>query len=222
MSKVLLAFCFMFIYIYNVFGQVFISCKKPLNNSDFIEIKEIDKNAFLDKQHEAYRVMKTNVKKIGKSLIIVSKTRGKIIFTDKIKDIDDVDQKIYEYIGMISGLNLHIIREKEYEWSNYIIVSANNGKCVRLWNMPIVSPDGKKLLAYSANLIYDPMPNGIQIVSIERGVLNCVSEYTTESWEPSAVAWRDNESVYIKKRVPAVLNDKKRDVISYSVMLIRR
>jgi hypothetical protein len=218
MKKITLLAFFLIACLSNDFGQGLITCNSITNKIKFSDVKLINENVFSDKKTSFNKLMRRDIKKINGIIDIIAKNGKHVKFYDKRKNSDDPDQHVYEYMGLMPKINVYLIKEMEYEWTNYIVINPNDGVYIKLWGMPYVSPDGTKLLSSAANLVFQPMPNGVQIISVKQGVFKCLVEYTADGWEPSAAAWKDNTSIYIKKRVPYVLTNTKKDIISYAIM----
>lgn len=163
----------------------------------------------------------------------VVKSEGKIVlsFVDAQKDnlvlndihttrSDDVDQVVYEYIGLLKRVNMHLIKVKYYEAGEFLLVNAETGTQTKMWGIPKVSPDKKHIIAASNAVGYDMMPNGIQMWSIIGGELQLDWEYNQEKWAPLDIDWISKDKFCLKRSIPDFVTPDKSEKIFFSEITI--
>ncbi len=169
-----------------------------------------------DKFRKALKVEQKNsdttsvVKNKGK-LIIALANNKKVILKDSLADSDNVEQVIYTYIEHLKDVGFYVIKAQHYETSEYLLINDKTGYKVKIWEKPKLSPDKKHIVASSNSLVYDAMPNGIQMWSLQSGTLNLEWEYKQDEWEPDSIVWAGNSSLYFIKKIPDFVSKTRKE-----------
>lgn len=207
--------------ILDVRSQNITSCKSGEKNIKITDLTSLNLFGVINKKSTMDFDKGVILKKNKKISIPVADTKKSVInFIDKKNGDDDPKNVSYTYVGVYKKYNLHIVKEVGYETEDYILVNGNSGKCVKLWGVPHLSPDGSKILSYAANIDYDPMPNGIQIIELQGNLFRCMVVYYADDWEPSAVVWKDDKTLYLEKTFPSILSSTKQKKVKYSLVVI--
>ncbi|HXA00435.1 MAG TPA: hypothetical protein VNW99_00500 [Cytophagaceae bacterium] len=122
----------------------------------------------------------------------------------------------YYYRGQLKS-GFHIIQEIYLEGSGYTLVNINTGERTKIWGMPVESPDHKRVIVYSFDLMAGYNSNDLQLFKIQNG--NMVKEWEKEfsTWGPNLPYWQDNQTVYLKQGTQGSQGDV---LYTYSAMKI--
>ncbi len=187
-------------------------CISPITEFEYNEIKNSHK---ID--YDTTPIIKTN----GVLILPLAKNK-KVILKDSLSNTDFVEQVTYEYIGFIKEVDLYIVSAQFYETGEILLINYKTGLKTKMWSIPKLSPDRKRLVAWSGILDYDLMPNGIQMWSIQKdGELKLEWEYTQNKWEPYDVKWTNNYTINVIKIIPDFLSPSKKDEKEYIKLLIK-
>jgi hypothetical protein len=105
-----------------------------------------------------------------------------------------------EYFKEIGYLVFHI---QKFEGDAYSMISESSAKEFILPGVPILSPNAKKLIATSYDLIAGYDPNSIQVWRIS--ATDMTREMTLDpepvNWGPSDASWIDDQTIYFTKNI---------------------
>ena len=150
---------------------------------------------------EAYQLKKrvVSVSRKGKQLIIALKSGKKITFTDS-KD-DDTQGKWYSYREYLPAIGYHLIHLQYYEGGGFIFLNANNGKYEIIEDIPLISPDKKRIAVVSYCDAYcNP---GIEVLRIsDKDIIKEFTLTPKEYWANGTLQWLDKENIKVTIKVP--------------------
>ena len=150
----------------------------------------------------------------GQTLSVKIKNGKLVTFTPDTSISEGGTQ--YYYRGQLKS-GFHIIREIYIEGSAFTLVNMNTGEKTKIWEAPVESPDHKRIIVCSLDLMAAFNNNGLQLFKIENG--NLVKEWEKEfsSWGPNMPYWKDNQTVYLKQGTQGSQGDV---MYTYSAMKI--
>ena len=198
--------------------------KNISNNDNFLSLDTIiqdHKLIITQLDEKKYKSLKNKIKNLRKvKERLISKKNGVIclplenstnkIFEDSVIS-ENENQISYEYIGYEKALNSYIILVKYYETGEYMLINNKTGKESKLWGLPIISPNQKKVCCYGDALGYDVMPNGIQMYDYSDNNLIKEWEWEIEDWKPESVEWLNNNTLLLIKVLPKEFYQTKLD-----------
>jgi hypothetical protein len=132
--------------------------------------------------------------------------------THTLKDhtnTDSDDYTSYTYSGMTKARDYFIFDVGLYEGGMYLLVDAENGKEIDLWQYPFPSPNGKWMLAFSYDMEAGFMPNGFQVIKKAGGELKTL-DHAPERWGVPEGFWVSGNTAYIVQQVPVYSADNFR------------
>jgi hypothetical protein len=145
----------------------------------------------------------------------------KLVLKDSLSYSDDVNQVTYKYVGFLKDIEYYIIIAQYYETGEYLLVDYKTGIKNKIWGLPKLSPDKKRIVAASNAIGYDIMPNGIQMWGIQKnGKLKLEWEYKQNQWAPDNVEWASNNTIYVNKKIPDFLSSSKKEEQYYIRLLM--
>jgi|GEM_PF-5366221 len=115
-------------------------------------------------------------------------------------DTTDTDTAAYYYYwGTLPAAHQWVLAVGLYEGRAAALVDQRSGRRTAIWGQPVASPDGRYLVAYSADLgaAYDA--NGLQLFKIEPTGPRLLWQYSLNSWEPREVRWQDSKTLLVKQ-----------------------
>ena len=92
-----------------------------------------------------------------------------------------------------------LLREQFYEGYRYVLVSRKTGKGFEIDNVPVLSPDRKRLVTSSKDLVAKYNPNAIKIYKISPENLKLEWSWEPKDWGPSEPSWTDDGTVALRK-----------------------
>jgi len=151
---------------------------------------------------ETKNLLKDNalVKRVGDSLII--KTNAKdLVLLDDDNDEDDADSfASYSYHGFLENANQFLVLGTYYEAYDYLLIDRQTGDITHLWGLPVVSPNGKHIIAGNTDLVAAFTPNGIQLFE-NAPKPKLIAERELQTWGPEEIKWMDNKTLLVKASV---------------------
>lgn len=159
-------------------------CKGILNSMDCAE------------KIEKYQFKKglSGVSRLRDKLIITLKSGKNVIFTDS--NNDDVNGKWYQYREYLAKIEYHIIHLQYYEGEGYIFLNADNGQYRIIQDIPLISPDAKRIAVFSDCDAY--CVPGIEIYRMTKS--NIIKEFSLtpkEYWAGGKLQWFDKHNIRV-------------------------
>lgn len=136
----------------------------------------------------------SKVKREGNTLIFTLQD-GKTAKLANLKNPEkDEDYSIFYYAHYLPEMQSHLIFGGYYESSDFVLVSAINGKQTHMWGEPYLSPDKKLVISPSFDLEVGFNNNGFELYSFQNGNLQQIGEIELKTWGPGQVKWIDNRT----------------------------
>jgi hypothetical protein len=136
------------------------------------------------------------VSRSGPTFSVRIKNGKQIDFTTDTSIIEGGTQ--YYYRGQLKS-GFHVIREIYLEGNAYSLVNISTGERTKIWGAPVESPDHKRIIVSSFDMMAAFNNNGLQLFKIENGNLTKEWEKDFSSWGPDLPYWKDNQTVYLKQ-----------------------
>ncbi len=133
---------------------------------------------------------------ILKDTLMVFTNNDTLKFISHGKNTDEISQEAFQFNGYERKSNSYILEVKGYESGSYFAI--NNGHKIPLWSMPIFNQNGTQVVTYSAGILYDANPNGIQIFNINNGNLTLQCSVTFPNFEIFDIAWTSKNKLFLK------------------------
>ncbi|WP_426059388.1 hypothetical protein [Hymenobacter sp. B1770] len=134
---------------------------------------------------------------------------------------DETEQLTYTYVGYMPDFRQHLLQERAYESSQWLLVSET-GETTPLWSQPLPSPDRVYLLTSNGSLDYDVMPTGLQLFRQVGGRVVKQWEHRLTTWEPRQVQWLTNDRLCLQGVVPAHLSATGKRNVFYRSLVLQR
>jgi hypothetical protein len=133
-----------------------------------------------------------------KHRLVIPTAAGNKVFRDKVFPENEVDDVTYEYLGFFPKLQQHFINVQYYE-SSELLVLEPSGNLIKLMGAPAYSPNLERMAVASRGLVYEMMPNGLQLAVRQQGKLKLVWELLPKTWEPVEIFWVTNSTIFLKQ-----------------------
>lgn len=119
------------------------------------------------------------------------------------------DSVSFDFHGFNSQSNLYILERHYWEGHEFLLIDKSNQIQFSIWNMPIFSPNHRKLVCKSDLPGYAWTPNGYQLWELDSSnEWTKTKEINQDVWTPIEIRWIDNENLLIKTvKVQEYLND---------------
>ena len=135
----------------------------------------------------------------GRQLIITLTSGKKITFTDSKED--DTQGKWYHYQEYFPAIKYHLIQVQYYEGRGYIFLNADNGKYNGIPDVPLVSPDNKRIAIIDLDYAYSKP--SIEIMQItDKEIIKEFSLSLKGYYDKGNLQWLDNDNIKITIEVP--------------------
>lgn len=163
------------------------------NSEDILSKCKVLTNDCLEKQSDFIYNNYNFIVKQGKSLRILSFDGKETILKDELEYEDSI--VVYKPLELFfDDLRYIFIELSYYEGNSYILFDRKYHKIIRLYDIPILSPDNQYLLVVSSSVAYNP--SGIQIVKLSDREPEIVFEIKNK-WLPCLGSWTSNTEVKI-------------------------
>jgi hypothetical protein len=120
------------------------------------------------------------------------------VFTD---DAKEVDGRLYTYLGQLERVGYDLIEVHYYEGGSYLLLNPLTGVIQQVDAVPVVSPDGARLVAASFDLEAAFNPTSISIWRINGGglTLEFAYDFSDVDWGPGNPVWKGNADIVFAK-----------------------
>jgi len=135
-----------------------------------------------------------------------------VIFKDTRVDIEDTNERLYNYLGHFPILNNYLVSGSFWEFCEYYLIDKETGIQTTTWNRPFLSPTYKYFANLSLPYGLEGLPNGIQIWKIEyNNYLSKYLELDQQIWVPEDFVWETDNTIILKvAAVEKYLNENGR------------
>lgn len=108
----------------------------------------------------------------------------------------------YSYIEWLDCVGFHLVSASYYEGGAYLFVSGKTGKRIGFDNIPVFSPDRRKIAVGSEDLLSSGYrSNAIEIWKLEKGEWKKEWQHAPSEWGPGTVQWNGNNEIRITKLI---------------------
>jgi len=116
--------------------------------------------------------------------------------------------KLYTFYDYIRSINYYVVLEHFQESGKTIFINRTNGNAIEVWdNTYRLSPNNRYIVITSPGWASGLIPNGIQIVDIDKGKI--VFQNENKFYEPHNPVWISNDKIEINKYYRVNLNNKE-------------
>ena len=166
-------------------------------------------NSFRRARHLEARQLEAGapgVRRVGNSLFL------KIRDGKEVRLIDDEPgdwTPSYSYYDVVPALDAYVLHAQYYEGDAWLLVSSKNGAQTKISGLPVVSPDKRRFITGSYDLVADYNPNEIVVWKIGGGG-SFKKEWKTEprDWGPTFLEWLSPTWFRVRCEKPHWYSDK--------------
>jgi hypothetical protein len=115
-------------------------------------------------------------------------------------DTSDTESAVgYSYWGSLPAAHQWVVFAALYESSGVVLIDQRTGRRTDTWGRPLVSPDGRYILTYNADLEAAFDPTGLQLFRIEAAGPRLVWQRALAHWGPADMRWLGQNQVLVKQ-----------------------
>jgi hypothetical protein len=158
------------------------------------------------KEQKAIKRFAGYVSRKGDKLIFKVAHGKPVVLLDDPHDNDSYCRFIF--VNFLGQIGYYLVEEERYELSQYRAINSKNGKQKILEDLPVISPDKKRIAVASLGVDSDSKYNGIFFYRLSGDSLRTEKVFLEddvpdqERWGPSDAHWIDNKTVEFTKNVP--------------------
>jgi hypothetical protein len=115
---------------------------------------------------------------------------------------DDVDEARFSFRDYLKDIGYFLVHRQRYETRDYVLVHARSGREFPLEDVPVVSPDRRRIVTTLAGLSGMSSGNGVQIWLLEPDGLRLEFELRPDDWEPADAEWEDGRTIRLRRLAP--------------------
>lgn len=130
----------------------------------------------------------------GKTLSVNLKKR-KLMFLDEDKPGAEIQ---YSYVRFLPRISLHVVYVQLTEGGHYLVINDISGKKTPLIGYPLISSDGKHLLAASEDMFAGYSENGLEVLTVKSNELE-KKWWLGPDWGPRRARWINSKMFEIEK-----------------------
>lgn len=166
-----------------------------------VTLTRVDKTAYVQARKGKVAAMPALAHPVvkRKGQIVIATTSGKRVFTDKVSPDDETQQRTHEYLGFLPKTKEHLIKTSYWEGADYTLIESDGSK-IKLISPPSYSPNQQNIITSSCGLVYEMMPNSVQVLTRKNGRPALVWKVYPTQWEPVEVFWVFDSVAYLKQQ----------------------
>lgn len=117
-------------------------------------------------------------------------------------DKNDPSAILFSFRDWLEATGYFLIHRQLFEGRDYVLIHARSGKRFTLQELPVISPDGLRMVAASSGLSQAHTANAVQIWRVQSGGLELEFDLRPRDWEPTDPEWLDNRTIRLRKQAP--------------------
>lgn len=171
------------------------------NETKFYKIEPSTQQEFDDANKKYEQLLNTDKSQnviVKDGVISIYIANGELLTFSNVNSSNEVDEKIFVYVGEIKPLKYYVITSKYWEGTECILINANNGDKDTMWTLPYVSPQQSYIACKSAPFGMDGVPNGLQIFKVQTNDLIRHIEINQQFWVPDRFVWKTDNEIIIR------------------------
>lgn len=139
------------------------------------------------------------VKRLGDTLVVktLSKTL-KLVNNDNEHEADK--NANYTYYGYLKNVNKFVVFGTYWEEYDYLLIDNITGDIVHVCGLPVVSPDGRRIVSGNVDLIATFTYNGIELLDSDN-ITKPMAARELNTWGPEVIKWKDNQTLFVKAQI---------------------
>jgi hypothetical protein len=150
-------------------------------------------------------------------LVLLARDGSRHLFEDRIEGGDI--HWLHDFVGTVERLNSHIVRRIYVpEGEQILMISADDGSQVMIDASPVPSPDGRRFVTASLDLVAGHTPNRIRIYRVEADGPVLEWEATPREWGAANPTWVDDRTVVLDR---SLLKWDDHSLITSSMTVVR-
>ena len=142
---------------------------------------------------------KKKVKREGTTLSVRLSDNSWMVFSDVYSGTDQ--SMSFSFCYYYKKLGWYLLHIQYWEGDAYLMVNERSGKQILLDDLPIFSPNGKRIIVASLDLIAEYNPNSITAIDISNDSPKIIMRLTSNAWGASNVQWISNNEAFIEKNI---------------------
>lgn len=112
---------------------------------------------------------------------------------------DEVLSVVHHFREYLPEIGYFVLHRQFYEGHDYLLVEDSTGRRYELHAVPVVSPDGRRLVTASDGFTGGYVPNVVKIWRLRDGHIELEQAIAPRGWGPSHPEWIDDRTIRLRK-----------------------
>lgn len=139
--------------------------------------------------------------------------------TGKTVTFKDSPEVAYSFRDYLAGLGYFLLHFQLLEGDGYLVVNDRTGRKYPIHDLPLFSPDRRRLATLSMDLEAGFNPNALQIWRLTIRSMTLEWSLKPKEWGPSEGIWLDNQTLKVVQKIP---QGEYRDSYRQRTILIKK
>jgi hypothetical protein len=133
-------------------------------------------------------------------LLITARDGSRHVFADEA--VGDDLRWVHLFRGYVAPIDAYVV-ERRYipEGGEFLLVEAGTGRTTRIDAPPVPSPDGRRFVTASLDLVAGHTPNRIRVYRMEEGGPVVEWEIEPREWGAQRPTWLDDRTIRLERAV---------------------
>jgi len=121
---------------------------------------------------------------------------------DSQKKDDEASVIKFSFRDYLSDIGYFLLHRQYYEGDDYLLIQDTTGNKFELQDVPVISPDKRRLVTASNGISGGYNANGVQIWQLTKAGAVLEQSFELKGWAPSDPVWTDNLEIRLMKTYP--------------------
>jgi hypothetical protein len=151
-------------------------------------------------QYQLKRVENAHcVHRSGGELVLELRDGRPLAVKDDARDDDGASEVRYSFRDYFPKIGYYLVHRQAYEGADYLMIHDATGTRYVLQQLPVISPDGERLVTASDGLSGGYSANAVQIWRVHDDRLELEHTFEPEGWAPADAQWIDDGTIRVTK-----------------------
>jgi len=108
----------------------------------------------------------------------------------------------FSFRDYLRDIGYFLLHRQYYEGDDYLLIQDTTGNKFELQDLPVISPDKRRLVTASNGISGGYNANGVQIWQLTKRGVVLEQSFELKGWAPSDPVWTDNLEIHLLKTLP--------------------
>ena len=108
----------------------------------------------------------------------------------------------FSFRDYLRDIGYFLLHRQHYEGDDYLLIQDTTGSKFELHDVPVISPDKRRLVTASNGISGGHNANAVQIWQLTKGGAVLEQSFELKGWAPSDPVWTDNLGIRLVKTYP--------------------